>query len=247
MWPWLVGAALIGLSFEAMKYVIGEVRRHSYNRSRNRKYAEKKADGAPRVSRHPKKNQRWRTVFRHRGRHGAPLPLPPGFSEDLQRQWNKVKVSFDEMLRFGEMVIELEEYVDNSFIYEGDVIVGRNPGMKGFLREQCPHINYTTAIRLRGLALRAREVAKKGGVEGIRKDCGTASTLAGRLDACLGVVPGRRDNLCRQKHRNVSGCSQFSVSAIRDEARLALRRLDPPRRQHFVTALQELMRELAVS
>jgi len=248
VWPWIVAAALVGVSFEMARYVVLGVRRHIYNRNRNRKYAEgKMAKGASEKPRRLRKNQRWRTTFRRRGRHGAPLPLPPHFAEDLRKQWGKVKVSFDEMLRFGEMVIELEEYVDNSFIYEGDVIVGRHPGMKGFLCEHCPHINYTTAIRLRGLALRAREVAKKGAFAKIYKDCGTAHILAGRLDAYLGVEYFRRNNLRRQRHRNVSGSSQFSISAIRDEARTALQRLDRPHRRHFVSALQELVREFTAS
>jgi len=162
MWPVVLLAAVSGLAFELVKWVVSDVRRHVYNGNRNRKYVEGKRAEGKKVH----KNMTWRTerIGRLKNSRGIPLPTPPGFAEDLCRQWDKVRDSTEEMIRFGEMVVELEDYVDNAFIFNGaGEIIGRHPGVKGFLNMECPHIGYVTAIRYRILAMKAREVTETRG------------------------------------------------------------------------------------
>ena len=247
-WPLLLLAVVSGVVFELGKWVVSDVRRHIYNRNRNCKYAERKrADG-----RKAHKNMTWRTEKIGRLKHGRGVPLspPPGFAEELCTQWDKVWDSLEEMTRFGEMMIELEDYVDNSFIFnaKGDIIA-RRPGVKGFLMENCPHIGYVTAIRYRLLAMKAREVARKQGDGGkLRAQCHTVCELVKKFDACLGVkhrrleCPRRKGCLLKKKERD----PQPAIFSIR-EAVHSIGKLDAPCRQRIVNALREITRELAVS
>ena len=229
VWPLVLVAMLFGLSIEMMMFVIREIRRNIYNRNRNLTYA--------------KKNQPWRTKAKNH--HKVPLPAPPGFAEDLQKQWNKVHDSLDEMLKFGRMLVELEDYVDNSFISDNeDNIVGRMPGMKGFLAEHCPYIGYKTAMRYRTLALKAQEVESKGKTKEIQGKYDTVCELTKRLDKSLGVVhrrlkPHRRPRRCRAPDN--------PIFSLREQTHSALSKLDTSQRQQFVSALQELVREISVS
>ena len=86
--------------------------------------------------------------------------MPVGFGEEVCRQWDKVRDSLEEMVRFGELMVELEDYVDNAYIFNGaGKIIAREPGMKRFLAVNCPHIGYKMAMRYRILAMKARESA----------------------------------------------------------------------------------------
>ena len=70
-------------------------------------------------------------------------------------QWETLRERRDPLaaLRFGAMLLNITQYVDCSPIYgRGKHIVARNPGMKGWLREHCPEINYVTAMSYRKLA-----------------------------------------------------------------------------------------------
>ena len=56
-------------------------------------------------------------------------------------------------LRFGALLLNVSQHVDCSPIYgRGKHIVARNPGLKGWLRENCPEIVYVTAMSYRKLA-----------------------------------------------------------------------------------------------
>ena len=75
--------------------------------------------------------------------------------EAVSAQWEKLRARRDplEALRFGAMLLNVSQYVDCSPIYgRGKHIVARNPGMKGWLRENCRGINYVTAMSYRKLA-----------------------------------------------------------------------------------------------
>jgi len=210
--------------------IILEIRRHLYNRNRNLTYAKKK--------KWQKKSQpRWK----------IPRPLPPGFVEDLCEQWNKVHDSLDEMLKFGEMLIELDDYVDNSFIFDDKGnIISRFPGIKGFLKKHCPHIPYKTAMRYRILAMKSRVATANGDLPGIRKDCKFIDTLTKRLDSSLGVEhrrikpAKRRQHLCRLNPNSAS-------LDIREQARADLLRIHSSQRNDYVAALHETVRRLWVS
>ena len=75
--------------------------------------------------------------------------------EAVEAQWELLRAHRDliEALRFGGMLLNISQYVDCSAIYgRGKHIVARNPGLKGWLRENCREINYVTAMSYRKLA-----------------------------------------------------------------------------------------------
>jgi len=307
MWPWMLFAALAGVTFELTKYGVLEVRRRIYNWNRNRKYANETpsltgggggrpsrggrgesnaknvaeagggqgrtgngadagkgvGNGAGRGAgngawrggkgRFPKKNQLWRTTPHGRGRGGYRgscqelLPLPPDFAENLSKQWDRVRDSSEEAIKFGEMLVELEDYVDNSFIFDGeDRIVGRNSGIKGFLEGRCRHVNYKTAMRYRTLALKAREISREQGkLHEISKDCGTVHELSERLDEALKVEhrrarPGQR----RRRRKAARKSPQSAIFSLREQAYSAFEKLDGAQRERLAAALHDLAREL---
>lgn len=82
-------------------------------------------------------------------------------ADDLKEQWSLVKRSHEDMLRFGSMLCDLEAYVDNSLLRdENGEIIGRRPGVKGWLGFNCPDIyrHYKKAMRYKQLAVKARQV-----------------------------------------------------------------------------------------
>jgi len=243
IWPLVLLAAVSGLAFELAKRAVSDIRRHIYNKNRNRKYADGRNE-----RRKAHKNMAWRTE-KPRDWRKPPLPTPPGFAEDVCRQWDKVRDSPGEVIKFGEMMIELEDYVDNAFVFDeaGD-IVGRHPGIKGFLAAECPHIGYVTAIRYRILAMKAREVARKqGNVTKIYAQCHTVCELVKKFDVCLGVER-RHLEQPRRRHRRqkTDHTPQNAIFSIREAVHSA-RKLDTPRRKRVINALLEIARELSAS
>lgn len=78
----------------------------------------------------------------------------PG-AEAVNAQWKTLKTRRDpvEALKFGAMLLNVSQYVDCSPIYgKGKHIVARNPGLKGWLRENCGDLNYATLMSYRKLA-----------------------------------------------------------------------------------------------
>ncbi len=76
-------------------------------------------------------------------------------SEAVSAQWQRMRKRRDplEALRFGAMLLNVSQHVDCSPIYgRGKHIVARNPGLKGWLRENCREIAYVTAMSYRKLA-----------------------------------------------------------------------------------------------
>jgi len=241
MWPMFLLAIVSGVAFDVVKLVVVDVRRRLYNKNRNRKYAEERRSG----DKGARKNMAWRMEAAGKVKGGAPLPLPPGFVEGVCRQWDKVHDSTEEAIRFGEMMIELEGYVDNSFIFgdEGE-IVSRHPGIKGFMAMNCPHIGYGPTLRYRILAMKVREVVRRQGK--IPAQCRTVYELEEKINACLGVGRRRLGQPRRKCRRPRRDCSpQPVIFSIREAVRSA-GKLDVPRRRRVVDALQEVERELTV-
>ncbi|MBR4611462.1 MAG: hypothetical protein IKO40_01970 [Kiritimatiellae bacterium] len=88
----------------------------------------------------------------------SPCPKP----EELLAQYEKARAGAREALRFGSMLCDLEAYCDNSLLRNADgEIVGRNPGVKGWLRDNCPGLlaHYKNAMRYKGLAEKFRQAA----------------------------------------------------------------------------------------
>ena len=104
-------------------------------------------------------------------------------SAELKAQWAKVRESHVEMLRFGSMLCDLEAYVDNGIMFDGNGdFAGRKPGVKGWLTEHCPEIRarYVTAMRYKAMAVRARQAI--------------GMDEPNPLDAVLGGVTGKADD-----------------------------------------------------
>ena len=76
--------------------------------------------------------------------------------------WERVGESHEATLRFGSRLEDLECYVDNSlkFNEEGD-IVGRSPGIKGWLHDNAPRLydRYTTVMRYKAMSKKLRQIA----------------------------------------------------------------------------------------
>ena len=86
----------------------------------------------------------------------APMPTP----DALLAAWNGRKDSREAMIRLGGMLHDLECYVDNCLRFDesGDV-VGRNGGIRGWLKENLPELSpkYKTLMRYKAMAIRLRQ------------------------------------------------------------------------------------------
>lgn len=86
----------------------------------------------------------------------APMPTP----EALLAAWNARKDSREAMVRLGGMLHDLACYVDSCLKFDesGDVM-GRNGGIKEWLRENAPELStkYKTLMRYKAMAMRLRQ------------------------------------------------------------------------------------------
>ena len=81
-------------------------------------------------------------------------------ADELLAQWAKVKRNPEEMIRFGSMLCDLEAYVDNSLLRnENGEIVGRNPGIRGWLNANCQPLaaHYKTVMGYKAMAEKFRQ------------------------------------------------------------------------------------------
>ena len=95
----------------------------------------------------------------NRRRTTSPMPTP----EDLLKAWDERKTSREAMIRLGGMIHDLECYVDNYLkIDENGKVVGRNRGIRGWLRDNMPELSpkYKTLMRYKALAVRLRQVTE---------------------------------------------------------------------------------------
>jgi hypothetical protein len=98
---------------------------------------------------HERRSTRKRTTLN-------PIPTP----EALLAQFGRIRRNPREMLIFGSMLEDLEAYVDNSLVRDPDgTIVGRNGGIKQWLRENCAELGkrYHTVMRYKALAKRFKQ------------------------------------------------------------------------------------------
>jgi hypothetical protein len=98
---------------------------------------------------HERRSTRQRTTLN-------PIPMP----EALLAQFGRIRHNPREMLIFGSMLEDLEAYVDNSLVRDPDgTIVGRNGGIKQWLRENCADLGkrYHTVMRYKALAKRFKQ------------------------------------------------------------------------------------------
>ena len=81
--------------------------------------------------------------------------------EEVLDAWIHAKDSREAMLRFGGMMEDLECYVDNSLRYgRNGEVVGRAPGVKGWLQMNIPALysKYKTVMRYKAAAKKMRQV-----------------------------------------------------------------------------------------
>ena len=86
----------------------------------------------------------------------APMPTPEG----LLAAWEARKESREAMVRLGGMLQDLECYVDNCLRFDGSGnVVGRNGGIRGWIRENVPELfpKYKTLMRYKAMAVRLRQ------------------------------------------------------------------------------------------
>ncbi len=86
----------------------------------------------------------------------APMPTP----EALLDAWNRRKESKERMILLGGMLQDLECYVDNALRFDGNgTVVGRNRGIRGWLREHLPELSpkYKTLMRYKAMAIKLRQ------------------------------------------------------------------------------------------
>ena len=88
-------------------------------------------------------------------------PVPT--AEQVETQWRVTREirSPLEKVRLGAMLAALEGTVDNALLRDDfGNIIGRNPGLRGWLKEHCPHLvsHYKTLMRYKALADKMQEV-----------------------------------------------------------------------------------------
>ena len=91
----------------------------------------------------------------------ARCPTP----SEIRTAWKFRLVSRGNAIRLGGMLMDLECYVDNSLrmvmLGKCPTIVARNPGIRGWIAENCPELlpKYKTMMRLRAIAKRFRQLS----------------------------------------------------------------------------------------
>ena len=88
-------------------------------------------------------------------------PIPT--AEQVEAQWcvTRKNRSPIEKVHLGTMLAALESTVDNALLRDDfGNIIGRNPGLRGWVKEHCPHLvpHYKTLMRYKALADKMQEV-----------------------------------------------------------------------------------------
>jgi len=126
-------------------------------------------------------------------------------------------------------------------------IIRRGPGIKGFLSQHCHHIVYTTAMRYRALALKAKEAEKKGKLQSIRKESKTIDEITEKFDSLLQVEHRSQRKRHPNERPDQDSTPQPDIFSMRDQALSACSKLNGAQRKRYAAALQELAQELTVS
>ena len=114
--------------------------------------------GAPARRRALREAERTRRALR---KQRAASRLPPPTPEQLVEAWEKSRTSLEWKILIGSLLSDLEPVVDRSYIRDEDgEIVGRNPGIRGWIFEHCPELrrHYKAMMSYKTLAARLRRV-----------------------------------------------------------------------------------------
>ena len=164
--------------------------------------------------------------------------------EAILDAWTHAREGREAMLRFGSLLEDLACYVDHGLRLAGGRIVGRAPGIKGWLRENVPALalRYATVMRYKAAAKKLRQVVElpdpipvaavldgAGAPEGAGAGNGTG--------AREGMEPkeGMRDYGAEKSQDNVRGSSR---TRERLEARAAVNGVEKQKRDYDAERLQ---------
>ncbi len=89
----------------------------------------------------------------------APMPTPM----DIRDAWNHRKASKENMIRLGGLLHDLECYVDNSLVFDGNGrIVKRRGGIRGWLNENLPALvpHYKALMSYKAMAVKLRQATQ---------------------------------------------------------------------------------------
>ena len=174
--------------------------------------------------------------------------------EAILDAWTHAREGREAMLRFGSLLEDLACYVDHGLRIAGGRIVGRAPGIKGWLRENVPALalRYTTVMRYKAAAKKLRQVVElpdpipvaavldgAGVGVGVKNSAG-AGNGTGTVDgvgAKEGTEPkeGTRDYGAEKSQDNVRGRSR---TRERLEARAAVNGVEKQKRDYDAERLQ---------
>ena len=140
--------------------------------------------------------------------------------------WTHVREGREAMLRFGSLLEDLECYVDHELRLAGGRIVGRAPGIKGWLRENIPALalRYTTVMRYKAAAKKLRQVVE------LPDPIPVAAVLDG-----VGAEEGKRD-YGAEKSQSGLPCNETGCITERREAEDARKRRDVEREMAILRA-----------
>ena len=174
--------------------------------------------------------------------------------EAILDAWTHAREGREAMLRFGSLLEDLACYVDHELRLAGGRIVGRAPGIKGWLRENVPALalRYATVMRYKAAAKKLRQVVELpdhipvaavldgAGVGVGAKDSAGAGNGTGTVDgtgAREGAEPkeGTRDYGAEKSQDNVRGRSR---TRERLEARTAVNGVEKQKRDYNAERLQ---------
>lgn len=140
-----------------------------------------------------------RTERRKICRRSTTAPCPT--ATDIRVAWHFAQRSPEGRLRLGRLLMDLECFVRNdlriNWIANRPRIVARLPGIRGWIRENCPELatKYKTMMRFKSLAIQARQA--EGGMD--PRPLGDATPS--RPDSSIQIQPRRRGRDEPRTHR----------------------------------------------
>ena len=164
--------------------------------------------------------------------------------EAILDAWTHAREGREAMLRFGSLLEDLACHVDHELRIAGGRIVGRAPGIKGWLRENVPALalRYTTVMRYKAAAKKLRQVVElpdpipvaavldgAGAPEGAGAGNGAGAREGAELKE------GTRDYGAEKSQDNVRGISR---TRERLEARAAVNGVEKQKRDYDAERLQ---------
>ena len=170
--------------------------------------------------------------------------------EAILDAWTHAREGREAMLRFGSLLEDLACYVDHGLRLAGGRIVGRAPGIKGWLRENVPALalRYTTVMRYKAAAKKLRQVVELpdpipvaavldgAGVGVGAKDSAGAGNGTGTVDGTgAELKDGTRDYGAEKSQDDVRGRSR---TRERLEARAAVNGVEKQKRDYDAERLQ---------